>query len=282
VFTGPAIQRATAQTLTDSVTVNATAGLGTIGSDAIGLNTAVYDGYMNDTPIPGLLRAAGIGALRYPGGSYSDIYNWQTNTAQGGYVAPGNSFSSFMTTAKAVGAEPIITVNYGTGTPALAAAWVSSAQSSGDGVKYWEVGNEAYGNGTYGANWEAYSHCDTSPSGGPVTIGSEPSQTYNCGPATYASNVAQYITAMHAANANAKVCSWQLTFSFPASGEAVQGGWDGTWSQSGQQVTVTAASWNSTIAAGGGSVSIGFNGTDTGQDPAPTAFYINGTVCAND
>ena len=50
-------------------------------------------------------------------------------------------------------------------------------------MKYWEVGNEVYGNGTYGANWEADSHCDTSPSGSPVTIGSEPSQTYNCGPA---------------------------------------------------------------------------------------------------
>jgi len=37
VFTGPAIQQAGAQTLTDSVTVNATAGLGTIPSDAIGL-----------------------------------------------------------------------------------------------------------------------------------------------------------------------------------------------------------------------------------------------------
>ena len=214
VFTGPAIQQAGAQTLTDSVTVNATAGLGTIPSDAIGLNTAVYDGYMNDTPIPGLLKAAGIDAMRYPGGSYSDIYNWQTNTAQGGYVAPGNSFSSFMTTAKAASAEPVITVNYGTGTPALAAAWVSNAASNGDAVKYWEVGNEVYGNGTYGANWEADSHCDTSPSGGPVTIGSEPSQTYNCGPATYASNVAQYITAMHAANANAKVCAVLTTPGF--------------------------------------------------------------------
>ena len=214
VFTGPAIQQAVAQTLTDSVTVNATAGLGTIPSDAIGLNTAVYDGYMNDTPIPGLLKAAGIDAMRYPGGSYSDIYNWQTNTAQGGYVAPGNSFSSFMTTAKAASAEPVITVNYGTGTPALAAAWVSNAASNGDAVKYWEVGNEVYGNGTYGANWEADSHCDTSPSGGPVTIGSEPSQTYNCGPATYASNVAQYITAMHAANANAKVCAVLTTPGF--------------------------------------------------------------------
>jgi hypothetical protein len=214
VTAGPAAPPAAAQT-NASVTVNATSGLGTIPADAIGLNTAVYDGYMNDAPIPGLLKAAGIDAMRYPGGSYSDIYNWQTGTAaENGYVAPNTGFSSFMTTAKAVGAEPIITVNYGTGTPSLAAAWVSNALSNNDGVRYWEVGNEVYGNGTYGANWEADSHCDTSPSGGPVTIGSEPSQTYNCGPATYASNLAQYMTAMHAANPNAKVCAILTTPGF--------------------------------------------------------------------
>ena len=163
VTAGPAAPPAAAQT-TASVTVNATSGLGTIPADAIGLNTAVYDGYMNDTPIPGLLKAAGINALRYPGGSYSDIYNWQTGTAaENGYDAPNTSFADFMATAKAVGAEPIITVNYGTGTPALAAAWVHNALSNNDGVTYWEVGNEVYGNGTYGANWETDSHCQTSP-----------------------------------------------------------------------------------------------------------------------
>ena len=210
---GPVAAPASAQTLTDSVTVNATSGLGTIPADAVGLNTAVYDGYMNDTPIPGLLKAAGIDALRYPGGSYSDIYNWQTQTAvEGGFVAPNTSFANFMTTANGAGAQPIITVNYGTGTPSLAASWVTAAASNS--VGYWEVGNEVYGNGTYGANWEADSHCDTSPSGGPVTIGSEPSQTYNCGPGTYAAEVAKYISAMHAANSNAKVCAILTTPGF--------------------------------------------------------------------
>ncbi len=77
------------------------------------------------------------------------------------------------------------------------------------------------------------------------------------------------------------ISPWTLTFTFPA-GEAVQSGWNGTWSQSGQAVTVAAASWNSTIAANGGTASVGFNGTDTGQSTAPTVFYINGTVCGND
>jgi Cellulose binding domain/Fibronectin type III domain len=204
-----------AATLTDSVTVNTTAGLGTIPASAIGLNTAVYDGYMNDTAIPGLIKAAGINAMRYPGGSYSDIYNWQTQTAAaGGYVAPNTSFSNFMSTANAAGAAPIVTVNYGTGTPSLAAAWVSNALSNGDNVKYWEVGNEVYGNGTYNANWEADSHCHTSPGGSPVTIGSEPNQTYDCGPSTYASNFLQFQSAMQAANPNAKVCAVLTTPGF--------------------------------------------------------------------
>ena len=34
------------------------------------------------------------------------------------------------------------------------------------------------------------------------------------------------------------------------------------------------------IAANGGTVSVGFNGTDTGQDPAPTVLSVNGTACA--
>jgi cellulase/cellobiase CelA1 len=74
---------------------------------------------------------------------------------------------------------------------------------------------------------------------------------------------------------------WTLTFTWPAAGEAVQSGWNGTWTQTGQNVTVTSVSWNATIAANGGSVALGFNGTDTGQAPAPAAFYLNGTVCSN-
>ena len=191
-----------------AVTVNSTTGLGTLASNAIGLNTAVYDGNMNDAAAPGLIKAAGINALRYPGGSYSDIFNWQTNVAQGGYDAPNTSFADFMGTAQAAGASPIITVNYGTGTPALAASWVQNANVTNHyGIKWWEVGNETAGNGTYGANWEADAHCDTSPGGPPVTIGSEPNQTYDCGPTTYANNVLAFMSAMKAVDPSIHVCA---------------------------------------------------------------------------
>ena len=149
-----------AATLTASVTVNATAGLGSVPAHGIGVNTAVYDGDMNDAAIPPLLKAAGVTAMRYPGGSYSDIYNWQTQTAAaGGFVAPNTSFSNFMTTANAVGAQPDHHGQLRHGNSRPGGRLGAERGDASDGISYWEVGNEVYGNGTYGANWETDSHC---------------------------------------------------------------------------------------------------------------------------
>ncbi|MFD0392376.1 hypothetical protein ACFQ3Z_04470 [Streptomyces nogalater] len=43
---------------------------------------------MNDPEVARLMKAADVGMMRYPGGSYADIYHWETHTAPGGYVAP--------------------------------------------------------------------------------------------------------------------------------------------------------------------------------------------------
>ncbi len=215
VALGGAVASPAAAATTATVTVNATAGLGAIPPNGVGMNTEVYDGFMNDAPIPGRLKAAGIDALRYPGGSYSDIYNWQTQTAvAGGFIAANTSFSQFVSTLQAANAGSIITVNYGSGSTSLASAWVQTAATDNANVKYWEIGNEIYGNGTYGANWEVDSHCRTSLNGSPVTIGSEPTQTFNCGPAEYAQNVLSYMSAMKAVNPAAHVCAVLTTPGF--------------------------------------------------------------------
>ncbi|MGW4807905.1 cellulose binding domain-containing protein [Kitasatospora sp. NPDC004272] len=147
-----------------TVTVNPTAGLGTVGAAALGANTAIWDSHMNDPEVVSLYQQAGIGALRYPGGSYSDIYHWVDNTAPGGYVAPGTDFDAFMGTAKASGAQPILIANYGSGTAQEAADWVRYANvTKGYGAKYWEIGNEIYGNGVYGSGWENDTHADKTP-----------------------------------------------------------------------------------------------------------------------
>lgn len=169
------------------VTVNANEGLGTVPATGYGLNSAVWDAQMNAPAVQDLLGQAGIGMLRYPGGSYGDIYNWQDDTAPGGYVAPGTGFDAFMGTVRKIGAQPILIANYGTGTPQQAAAWVQYANvTKGYGAKYWEIGNELYGNGYYGADWEADNHADKSPT-------------------AYAHNVLQYSAAMKAVDPGVKI-----------------------------------------------------------------------------
>jgi len=73
--------------------------------------------------------------------------------------------------------------------------------------------------------------------------------------------------------------NWALSFDF-ANGQTVQSGWNANWAQTGAKVTGTpvAGSWNATIAPGA-TVDIGFNGTHSGTNNAPTAFTVNGQSC---
>ncbi|MGW2815576.1 cellulose binding domain-containing protein [Streptomyces sp. NPDC001415] len=171
-----------------SVSVDAALQLATVPATGVGVNIPVYDANMNSAATPGLLSTAGINTVRYPGGSHSDVYHWQTGTAEdGAYVAPNTGFDAFMATVRAAGAQPIITANYGSGTPQEAAAWVQYANvTKGYGIKYWEVGNEVYGNGEYGAKWEYDTHSSKSAT-------------------TYANNLLQYIAAMKAADPGIKI-----------------------------------------------------------------------------
>ncbi|MEU6852385.1 cellulose binding domain-containing protein [Actinacidiphila alni] len=169
------------------VTVNTAQGLGTIPDTAYGLNSAVWDAQMNAPQVRDLLKAANLGMLRYPGGSYGDLYHWRTNSAPGGYVAPGTDFDAFMGTVRSIGAQPMLIANYGSGTPQEAADWVRYANiTQGYGAKFWEVGNELYGNGHYGSGWEHDDHPDTSPT-------------------AYADGVLQYVAAMKAVDPTVKV-----------------------------------------------------------------------------
>jgi endo-1,4-beta-xylanase len=71
---------------------------------------------------------------------------------------------------------------------------------------------------------------------------------------------------------------WTLKFTFPGD-QKITSSWNtGSNSQSGEAVTLTNASYNGAIAAGG-NTSIGFQGTWTSSDAAPTAFTLNGATC---
>jgi hypothetical protein len=195
-----------------TVTVNARSGLDTVATTALGVNDAVWDAQLGTTAVSGLLGAAGVKMIRYPGGSYADIYHWKDNTAPGGYVAPDTDFDTFMGSVQRIGAQPMIIANYGTGSAQEAADWVRYANvTMGYGAKYWAIGNENYGNGHYGTAWESDDHTDLSP-------------------AQYANEVIAYSDAMKAVDPTIKIGA-VLTMPANWPDGLVGAGDPGTWNQ---------------------------------------------------
>jgi hypothetical protein len=233
---------AVAATGTDSGAARADTDTGApLSAAPLGLNTAPWDyiyaadvsaGGSVDTIQP-QLQAAGIDQLRYGGGSYADYYDWQTNTniqnclpddATASYTSSCSSsdsldFSQFSQQARAISAQSFVTVNYGSGTPQEAAAWVTQAKdTAGQGVALWEVGNETYG------CWEV----DNELAGAPENFAGYTPNTYTtvngvyenptCPQVTqgnavgtqtlatsYAVNAEKFLTAMKAADPSAEI-----------------------------------------------------------------------------
>jgi hypothetical protein len=133
--------------------VDASQALRTADPRWFGVNTAVWDGYLDTSATSNALRQAGVLCLRFPGGSLSDQYHWSTGLSiawSDGLPVSTNSwstsFANFMHVATNRGAQAFITVNYGSGTSNEAAAWVLNANVTNRcHFKYWEVGNEVYG-----------------------------------------------------------------------------------------------------------------------------------------
>jgi O-glycosyl hydrolase len=74
------------------------------------------------------------------------------------------------------------------------------------------------------------------------------------------------------------ISSWNLVFTFPGD-QQLTDNFNGTFSQSGETATLTNASYNGSIPVNG-SVTVGFQGTWTNSDAAPTAFTLNGATCS--
>jgi alpha-N-arabinofuranosidase len=157
------------------INVNATQTVRQADARWFGVNLANWDSYLSNPETLSLLQQAGFQATRLPGGSEADWYHWASNAGE-------NAQFYQNATNLGVNGQAFITVNYGTGTPAEAAAWVLSANiTNGCHFKYWEIGNECYG------TWE----------------GDE--QVVPHDPYTYAVRAAQYMELMRAADPTIKI-----------------------------------------------------------------------------
>ena len=124
-------------------------------------------------------------------------------------------------------------------------------------------------------------------SGGPPPT-SVPTTTTTSAPATVSCTAAYSVTNSWSGGLQAQVTltntgtapinGWTLQWTFPGD-EAISNLWNASFTQSGAQVTVQAASFDSTVAPGT-SVSVGFTANATNA-AAPTAFTVNGSTCGH-
>ncbi len=185
----PAVGTAVTQTVTvtvgTGVTVNPSSPGAALTDQILGMNMAVWYDFTDsgsyttsNSPIVSAFEGAGIAALRWPGGSTSDEYHWNGNSANpangvapvpttcdGAYQNSDTDYLSFISdlefadTALPNGYDVALTADYGTnptcnggGDPTEAANWVEYAVANGGTVSHVTVGNEEYG------SWEEDMH----------------------------------------------------------------------------------------------------------------------------
>ena len=274
-------------TLAASAAATATAAAAaprTLSAAPLGVNVGTWDyiyyASSSVNVIQPLLKAAGIDQLRYGGGSIADAYDWQTNTDIENCLPndPTASFTSscaskdtlgfaqFSKQTRAIGAQSLVTVNYGSGTPALAAAWVKqAAHTSGQAVALWEVGNENYG------CWEVNNELAGPPENYKTYV-PQGGDNQTCPMATkglpagmqimatsYAVNAKPFMTAMKAANPKA-VIGVPWVFGSDGSPSPIAGGneWNNTVLKTdGKYVSFVDAHW----------YPFGFYGSTGGSNP---------------
>ncbi len=153
---GAAPEASQPPTAAGSITLDLANPLGSIGANQLGANLAAW----YDITQPGVeanVASLGVHLIRWPGGSTSDQYHWETQKTCGAYVNPNSTWENFMKDVVGPGQfEVVVTANYGSnaacnggGDPSEAAAWVANAKTNGYSAHHFTVGNEVYGSWEY-------------------------------------------------------------------------------------------------------------------------------------
>jgi len=131
------------------LSVNASQPIRTADARWFGLNAVTWDNFYDTPTTVSLLHELGTRIIRLPGGSLSDEYNWSLNTTLTNTWRWATSFANFIhvITNAGVNAQAIVTVNYGTGTPQEAAAWVAYCNAT-------TSNSQLLGVDAKGTNWQ--------------------------------------------------------------------------------------------------------------------------------
>jgi hypothetical protein len=83
--------------------------------------------------------------------------------------------------------------------------------------------------------------------------------------------------AINVTNNGPALTSWNIGFQFSGA-QQINNGWNGIYTQTGPQVSITNESYNGNLATGG-TLSLGFVGAVSSANANPTYFTLNGVAC---
>ena len=244
----------------------------TVGATPLGVDVGPWDTLLSGSTstidtVESYLKAAGIGQLHYGGGGTADQYDEQTNTVVNDCGADPTlddftaacakteplDFADLSTVAQAIGAQTYATVNYGTGSPAMAASWVTQSVNDGQPVAQWSIGNESYG------CWEAddwllgdplddTAYAPNYGPGCPWNLADSQGDGVTEMAESYAENAAPYMTDMMAADPSIKIgVPWAFDGTVGGAGVPNNTSWDNTLltdlDQNGLHVSFVEAHW---------------------------------------
>lgn len=124
-----------------------------IAGGIFGINAALWDGDLLEargakTQTAEFVKRVNHGIIRYPGGLRADDDHWKQILDNKDWMVDTDEFLNWL---KKTNANAMFTVNFGSGTAEEAAAWVKHTNvTKKANIKYWEIGNEVYG------NWHPY------------------------------------------------------------------------------------------------------------------------------
>ena len=130
------------------LSVNAKSIVRTIDSRMYGVNLAIWDSLLSGPATGGIVATMQTGMFRFPGGSSSDDYDWQKDesVSKPTFQWPSDA-ATFAGVTSTQGAQAFVTVNYGSGTPEEAAAWVAYYNGEASGTA-------SLGTDSMGRNWQ--------------------------------------------------------------------------------------------------------------------------------